>query len=67
MNAKKENPKVNKVEEPAVAYEVSKIKFKGIDRATFDFDAEVRNGLTPEEFKAEMHKRIQAWRGKSNF
>jgi hypothetical protein len=61
MNAKKENPKVDKVEEPSVAYEVSKIKFKGIDRATFNFDEEVRNGFTPEEFKAEMHKRIKAY------
>jgi hypothetical protein len=61
MNAKKENPKVDKVEEPSVAYEVSKIKFKGMDRATFNFDEEVRNGLTPEEFKAEMHKRIKAY------
>lgn len=62
MNAKKVKPKENKVEEPSVDYEVSKINFKGIDRATFDFDEEVRNGLTPEEFKAEMHKRIRTWR-----
>jgi hypothetical protein len=61
MNAKKVNPKENKVEEPSVDYEVSKIKFKGIDRATFDFDEEVRKGFTPEEFKAEMHKRIKAY------
>jgi hypothetical protein len=61
MNPKKENPKINKVEESSVAYEVSKIKFKGIERATFNFDEEVRNGLTPEEFKAEMHKRIKAY------
>ncbi|MCV9932675.1 hypothetical protein OIU80_10305 [Flavobacterium sp. LS1R47] len=61
MNAKKENPKINKVEEPSVAYEISKTKFKGIDRATFDFDEEMKNGLTPEEFKAEMYKRIKAY------
>jgi hypothetical protein len=61
MNAKKENPKVNKVEEPSVDYEVSKIKFKGIDRATFNFDEEVKKGYTPEQFKAEMHKRIEAY------
>lgn len=61
MNPKKENPKITKVEEPALAYETSKIKFKGIDRATFDFDEEFKNGLTPEEFKAEMHKRIKGW------
>jgi hypothetical protein len=64
MNAKKENPKVNKVEEPSIVYESSEIKFKGIERTTFYFDEEVRNGFTPEEFKAEMHKRIQAWWGK---
>jgi hypothetical protein len=64
MNPKKENPKINKVEEPSVAYEVSKIKFKGIDRATFDFDKEVRNGLTLEEAKAESIKRIRTWWGK---
>ena len=61
MNPKKEILKVIKVEEPSVAYEASKVKFKGIDRETFDFDEEVRNGYTPEEFKAEMHKRIKAY------
>jgi hypothetical protein len=61
MNPKKESPKIIKVEEPSVAYETSKVKFKGIDRATFDFDEEVKNGYTPEEFKAEMHKRIKAY------
>ena len=61
MNPKKENSKTAKLQEPSVAYESSKIKFKGIDRATFDFDEEFKNGLTPEEFKAEMHKRIKAY------
>jgi len=61
MNPKKESLKVIKVEEPSITYEVSKVKFKGIDRETFDFDEEVRNGYTPEEFKAEMHKRIKAY------
>ncbi|NDP21740.1 MAG: hypothetical protein GZ091_11770 [Paludibacter sp.] len=61
MNSKKANPKITKMEEPAVVYESSKSKFKGIDRATFDFDKEFKNGLTPEEFKAEMHKRIKAY------
>jgi len=61
MNAKKENPKVSKVEEPSVDYEVSKTKFKGIDRNTFDFDEEMKKGYTPEQFKAEMHKRIKAY------
>ena len=61
MIPKKDNPKINKAEEPSIAYEISKIKFKGIDRTTFDFDEEFKNGLTPEEFKAEMHKRIKAY------
>jgi hypothetical protein len=61
MNAKKENSKINKVEEPSVEYEISKAKFKGIDRATFDFDEEMKKGYTPEEFKAEMLKRIKAY------
>lgn len=64
MNPKKENPKITKVEEPSVIYETSKVKFKGIDKETFDFDEEVRNGYTPEEAKAESIKRIQAWWGK---
>ncbi|MCV9928459.1 hypothetical protein OIU83_12390 [Flavobacterium sp. LS1R49] len=61
MNAKKEKSKINKVEEPSVAYEVSPAKFKGIDRTTFDFDEEMKKGFTPEEFKAEMYKRIKAY------
>ncbi|MRX39664.1 hypothetical protein GJU43_10290 [Flavobacterium sp. LC2016-23] len=61
MNEKNENQKNNKVEEPAVQYEVQKLKFKGIDSATFDFDAKFAKGLTPEEFKAEMSKRIKAY------
>lgn len=64
MNPKKENSKNNKVEEPSVAYESSKIKFKGIDRETFDFDEEVKNGYTPEEAKAESIRRIREWWGK---
>lgn len=61
MNEKNENQKNNKLEEPAAEYEVQKPKFKGIDRNTFDFDAEFAKGLTPEEFKAEMSKRIKAY------
>ena len=38
MNAEKQNPKT-KSEELSLAYEISKTKFQGIDRATFDFDA----------------------------
>lgn len=61
MNSEKDNPKKNKVEEAAVVYESSKLKQQGIDRDTFDFDAEFEKGLTPVEFKAEMHKRIKAY------
>ena len=60
MDSDKENKK-NKLEEPRVEYEVQKPKFKGIDPETFDFDAEFAKGLTPEEFKAEMSKRIKAY------
>jgi len=58
---KKHPQNQSKVEEPAVIYESSQVKPKGIDRATFDFDTEFANGLTPEEFKAEMLKRIKAY------
>ena len=34
---------------------------KGIDQSTFDFDAEMERGYTPEEFKVEMVKRIKAY------
>jgi len=61
MDSEEENKKNNKVEEPRVEYEVQKHKFKGIDRETFDFDAEFAKGLTPEEFKAEMYKRIKVY------
>jgi hypothetical protein len=64
MNPKKDNPKINKAEEPSTAYEISKIKFKGIDRATFDFDAEFEKGYTLEEAKAESIRRIREWWGK---
>ncbi|MEO8532564.1 MAG: hypothetical protein ABI441_02385 [Flavobacterium sp.] len=60
MNAKKGYPK-NKTQEPAVEYEVQKSKFKGIDRETFDFDAEFAKGLAPQEFKEEMFKRIKTY------
>jgi hypothetical protein len=61
MGPKKENKKNDKVEESRVEYEVQKPKFKGIDRETFDFDAEFAKGLTPEKFKGEMSKRIKAY------
>lgn len=64
MDSKKEHKKIDKVEEPAVEYEVQKPKFKGIDPETFDFDAEFAKGLTLEEAKAEAKRRIREWWGK---
>lgn len=64
MDAKKENEKNNKVEEPAVDYQPIKSQFKGIDHETFDFDAEFAKGLTPEQAKAESIRRIREWWGK---
>ncbi|MCD0467940.1 hypothetical protein [Flavobacterium sp. ENC] len=64
MNEKNEKQKNNKVEEPAVEYEVQKPKFKGIDPDTFDFDAEFAKGLTPEQAKEESIRRIREWWGK---
>lgn len=64
MSAKKTSSKLPKVEEPAVVYESSQVKHKGIDRATFDFDTEFANGLTPEEAKEEAKRRIRSWWGK---
>ena len=61
MNSKKENPKITKVEEPNAVYESLEIKSKGTDSATFDFDAEFKKGLTPEEAKAESIRRIREW------
>ncbi|WP_202701242.1 hypothetical protein [Flavobacterium sp. UGB4466] len=64
MKKKKEEARASKVEEPAVEYEVQKSNFKGIDRETFDFDAEFAKGLTLEEAKAESIRRIREWWGK---
>ncbi|MEN2415505.1 hypothetical protein [Flavobacterium mesophilum] len=64
MDSDKENKKDNKVEEPATEYEIQKPKRQGIDRETFDFDAEFAKGLTLEEAKAESIRRIREWWGK---
>ncbi|MBG6186302.1 hypothetical protein [Flavobacterium sp. CAN_S2] len=61
MDAEKKKSENTKAQEPSVDYETSKINFKGIDRATFNFDEEVKKGYAPEEFKAEMFKRIKAY------
>lgn len=59
MDSKNENENNNKVEEPRVEYEVQKPKFKGIDRETFDFDAEFAKGLTPEEAKLKPKEELE--------
>jgi hypothetical protein len=64
MGAEKKKSENTKAEEPSVDYETSKIKFKGIDRATFNFDEEVKKGYTPEEAKEESIRRIREWWGK---
>ena len=64
MEPNKNKSKTDKVEESAVFYEGTRTKQKGIDHATFDFDAEFKKGYTPEEAKAESIRRIREWWGK---
>lgn len=64
MSAKEKKTKIDKAEEPAVNYDISKPKQEGIDHATFDFDAEFEKGYTLEEAKAESIRRIREWWGK---
>lgn len=64
MSAKEKKIKIDKAEEPAVNYDISKPKQQGIDHATFDFDAEFEKGYTAEEAKAESIRRIREWWGK---
>lgn len=61
MDIEKNKSENSKAEEPSVGYEPSKIRFKGIDRATFNFDEEVKKGFTPEQAKAESIRRIREW------
>ena len=61
MDIEKNKSENSKAEEPSIGYEPSKIRFKGIDRATFNFDEEVKKGLTPEQAKAESIRRIREW------
>lgn len=57
MSSDKSNKR--KVEEPATAYKsISKQKGIGVD---FDFEKAFAEGLTIEEARAEMHKRIAKW------
>ena len=57
MNDKKINS--NKAEEQIAAYKTTS-KQNGIGE-NFDFDKELAKGLTVEEAKAEMHKKIKLW------
>lgn len=61
MDAENNKSENSKAEEPSIGYKPSKIRFKGIDRATFNFDEEVKKGLTPEQAKAESIRRIREW------
>lgn len=55
---KDRKPKKDKVEEPASLYEKTKPHGVGED---FDFEKEFEKGLSAEEFKAEMYKRINEY------
>jgi hypothetical protein len=56
------NENVNKksVSEQSTEYETPK-RSQGIGK-DFDFEKEFANGLTVEEAKAEMHRRISQWK-----
>lgn len=54
-NINKDKKEVN---EPVSVYKPT--KKQGIDE-NFDFDEAFKSGLTPEEFRKEMHKRINAF------
>ena len=56
------NENVNKkaLSEPTAEYETPK-RTQGIGR-DFDFEIEFAKGLTIEEAKAEMHRRISKWK-----
>ena len=58
MEDKNTNKKT--VEEPSTVYTERKQQ-QGIGEY-FDFDKEFAKGLTIEEAKAEMHRRIQLWK-----
>ncbi len=55
-----DNPNQKKAEEPATEYKAKKPQ-QGIGK-DFDFDKEFAKGLTAEEAKAEMHRRIKLWK-----
>lgn len=67
MDIKKEKQELmdwlSKLDEPSVLYQISKIKEEA-EESVFDFDKEFVNGYTPEEAKAEAHRRIKEWWGK---
>ncbi|NJM79462.1 MAG: hypothetical protein HC854_07355 [Flavobacterium sp.] len=56
MKDKNQNKK--QVNEPVSVYKIKKQQGIGAD---FDFDREFAKGLTVEEARAEMHKRIAKW------
>lgn len=52
---------LKKVDDFQVLLQVEAVKNSQKWADTHDFEEEVRNGLTPEEFRKEMHKRIAAY------
>lgn len=56
----KDSTNKKNVEEPSTVYNERKQQ-KGIGK-DFDFDKQFAKGLTIEEAKAEMHRRIKLWK-----
>lgn len=61
MNPKHPKSKINKVEEPSVAYPITPLTQKGISTKTFDFEKEIQSGLSIGSAKQESVKRIRGW------
>ncbi|NRT13915.1 hypothetical protein HNP99_000240 [Flavobacterium sp. 28A] len=61
MSKKKETVRKNVVGEPVVSYQKEVLKQESNNQDTFNFDEELKKGLTPTEFKDEMLKRIKTY------
>jgi hypothetical protein len=61
LSNKKPEKDTSKVEEPSIVYQIKDVAYITPDNPAFDFDAEWEKGYTPDEFKAEMFKRIAAY------
>ncbi len=64
MEENNENKKETNLNEPQVNYPQPKLKKQGVNRETFDFDAEFAKGLTSEEAREESLRKIRLWRKK---